>query len=202
LPMMGVVSLFWLVFYPGRGPAWVAFWLVRITPRSLGQALAQAGRLGALAFVVLTWLSTTDQTTLVHSLVALGLPYAWGLTLAMALRFLPSMAGNFRLIADAQRARALDLEHGNLLQRTRAYTPIIVAMFITGLRTAENLARALEARALGAHGGRRTALRALHLRQRDLVCILVCVTLTIALCWARYALELGADPLFFLPKTG
>ena len=47
---------------------------------------------GALAFTIFLWLFTTDQATLVRSLVAIGLPYPWGLTLAIALRYLPTMA--------------------------------------------------------------------------------------------------------------
>ena len=72
-----------------------------------------------LAFVVYAWLFSTDQTTLVRGLVALGLPFQWGLTLAMALRYLPTMANAFRMISDAQQARALDLRKGNPIQRAR-----------------------------------------------------------------------------------
>ncbi len=199
LPTMIMIILFGMAFYPAKGSLLLSFWFIRVTVYSLAQGVAVALRVGALAFTIFIWLFTTDQTTLVHSLVSLGLPYEWGLTLAMALRYLPTMASTLRMISDAQQARALELTRGNLFQRARAYIPIIVAMLITALRTAENLSRALESRALGAPGRKRTTLRPLHFRRGDLVWIVGSVTLTVGLLWARYALSLGADPLRLLP---
>jgi energy-coupling factor transport system permease protein len=186
LPTMIMIALLWVVFYPGEGPVLLAWWVVRVTAHNLAQGLAVALRISALAFTIFLWLFTTDQATLVRSLVALGLPYAWGLTIAMALRYLPTMASTLRMISDAQQARALDLTQGNPLKRARAYMPIIVAMLISALRTAENLSRALESRALGV-SPRRTTLRPLHFRRRDLAATLLILAVTALLVWARYA---------------
>ncbi len=197
LPTMILVAVFWLILYPGQGSALVSFWIVRITVTNIAQALAIALRLGALGFTIFLWLFTTDQATLVRSLVALGLPYTWGLTLAIALRYLPTMASALRMISDAQQARALDLSKGNPLQRARAYIPIIVAMMITALRTAENLSRALESRAFGAPR-RRTFLRRLTFRRVDLVWVVGILLVTGLLLWARYGLGFGEQPLQLL----
>jgi energy-coupling factor transport system permease protein len=198
LPTMFMIALLWVVSYRGTGPAILSFWFIRVTAYNLAQGVTMALRISALAFTIFTWLFTTDQATLIHSLVSLGLPYAWGLTLAMALHYLPTMASILRMISDAQQARALDLAKGNPLQRARAYIPIIVAMLITALRTAESLSRALESRALGAPGRRRTTLRPLHFRRSGLAWVVSSVILTAALFWAHYALGLGADPLRLL----
>ncbi len=197
LPMLIMIPLLWVITYPGEGEALWAFWFIRITARNLAQGLVAALRLAALTFVFFIWLFSTDQATLVRSLVALGVPYTWGLTLAMALRYLPTMASIFRMISDAQQARALNLQQGGLLRRARAYTPIIVAMLITALRTAESLSRALESRALGA-AAQRTYLRRLHFRRVDLLVAVGIVAASVALLWARYALGFGADPLRLL----
>jgi energy-coupling factor transport system permease protein len=151
-------------------------------------------RIGALAFVLFFWLFSTDQTILVRSLVTLGLPYTWGLILAMALRYIPTMAGTFRMISDAQQARGLDLSARNPIKRARAYMPITVAMLITAFRTAENLSRALQSRALGA-SPRRTFLRQLNLRPRDIVFMVAVVLVAVVLLWLRFTVGLGAYPL-------
>ena len=195
LPTMVMIVVLWVVVYPGDGPVLFSFWIIEITVYSLVQGVTVALRIGALAFTVLLWPYTTDQAILVRSLVSLGLPYEWGLTLAMALRYLPTMAQAFRMVSDAQQARALDLTQKNPLRRARAYMPIVVAMLISAFRTAENLSRALESRALGASGRTRTYLRQLRFRIVDLVWTVAILVVTVALIWARYAAGLGAHPL-------
>ena len=197
LPTMTMIALLWLVFYRGQGPAIFAWWFIEIDTYNLVEGAVMALRIGALAFVIFVWLFSTNQTDLVRGLVALGLPYEWGLTLAMALRYLPTMANAFRLVSDAQQARALDLTRGNPLKRARAYLPITVAMLITALRTAQNLSYALESRALGA-SKRRTYMRQLHFGWSDTAWIVAIVLTTLVLLWARYSQGFAAHPWLLL----
>ena len=138
-PTMVMIVVLWALLYPGEGAPLLAWRFIHITASSLARGAAVALRVGALGFLIVVWLFTTDQSELVRGLVALGLPYTWGLTLAIALRYLPTMAGTFRSISEAQQARALDLGGRNPVRRARAYLPIVVAMLITALRTAEHL---------------------------------------------------------------
>ncbi len=194
LPTMILIALFWVVFYPGEGTALVMWRFLRITWDNIAEGLAVALRIGSLAFVLFVWLFTTDQTELVRGLVALGLPYDWGLALAMALRYLPTMAGAFAMISEAQQARGLDLRQRNPLQRARAYIPITVAMLITALRTADSIAYTLESRALGATR-RRTYLRPMRFTPRDALFSAAVLLVAGVLLWARLALGFGAAPL-------
>ena len=198
LPTMLLVAGLWVLFNRAVGPAFLDLGFIRVGWDNLGQGMALGLRIGALAALIFSWLFTTDQATLVRGMVALGLPYEWGLTLAMALRYLPTMGAILRMISDAQQARALNLTRGSPLRRVRAYMPIVVSMLITALRTAENLSRALESRALGA-SRHRTYLRQLHLRTIDVVWLVGIVTVTVLLLWARFALGFGAAPLALLP---
>ena len=193
LPPMAMIAILWVVFYRGPGPVLWSWWLFEVGAHTLAEGLAVALRVGGLAFVVYAWLFSTDQTTLVRGLVALGLPFQWGLTLAMALRYLPTMANAFRTISEAQQARALDLSKGNPLQRARAYIPITVAMIITAIRTAENLSRALESRALGSRA-RRTHYRQLHFGRTDLLWCLASGAITGLLLWLRFSRGFGTSP--------
>ncbi|MFP3896809.1 MAG: energy-coupling factor transporter transmembrane component T family protein [Anaerolineales bacterium] len=193
-PTMIMIALLWVVFYPTPDEAFLSWHFLRVGVHNLAEGIAMALRIGALAFALFFWLFSTDQTILVRSLVVLGLPYTWGLILAMALRYIPTMTSNFRMISDAQQARGLDLSARNPVKRARAYMPITVAMLITAFRTAENLSRALQSRALGA-SPKRTFLRQLHMRPGDVAFMVGVVLVAIFLLWLRFAVGLGAYPL-------
>jgi energy-coupling factor transport system permease protein len=131
------------------------------------QGALLALRLLALALVFAVWLFTTDQADMVRGFVALGMPYDWGLTLALAFRYLPSFAGLYDRIRQAQAARGLDLEGRGLRERLSAYQPVLIALVISALRSSETLGWALEARGLGAPGTRRSVFRPLHMVRSD-----------------------------------
>ncbi len=194
LPMMVMIAVLWVVFYPGEGPALLEWRFLRVTMSNIAEGLAMALRMGALAFMLFVWLFTTDQTALVCGLVGLGLPYEWGLTLGMALRYLPTMASAFVMISEAQQARGLDLAKRNPLQRARAYLPITVAMLITALRTAEGISYTLESRALGA-SRQRTTLHPLRFNAHDALWMVIILAATATLLWARFTWGWGASPL-------
>jgi len=198
LPMMVMIAVLWVIFNRDQGPILWRLWFVEVSASNIARGLAVSLRIGALAFCFFVWLFTTDQTRLVRGLVALGLPYDWGLTLAMALRYLPTMSSTFRMISEAQQARGLDLQRGSLLTRARNYMPITVSMLITALRTADSLAHALESRALGA-SSRRTSLRQLHFGLWDILWSVATVSLTAGVLWARYALGFGGHPFLLFP---
>jgi energy-coupling factor transport system permease protein len=197
LPVSALVFATWPLVYQEGGAVWWEFWRIKITSVSAAHGLALALRLNALAQIYFLLLFTTDQMALVRGLVRLGLPFEWGLTLAIALRYVPAFFGTFQMIAEAQQARGLRLDRGSWLQRLRAYLPILVAMIITALRTMDNLARALEARALGAVP-HRTVYKTLAFTRRDWAILLIGGLAAIMLLYARLALGFGAHPLDWL----
>ncbi|MEJ5198151.1 MAG: energy-coupling factor transporter transmembrane component T [Anaerolineae bacterium] len=165
-PLMGMVFLLTAIFGAREG-ALIAAGPFVVTAASLARGALLSLRLLALALIVFLWLFTTDQPGIVRGFVALGVPYAWGLTLALALRYLPLFATLFEQVRDAQQARGLDLEQRSFVGRLRAYQPVLVAMIISALRNSEHLGWALEARAVGATGVRRSTFRPLRLRPTD-----------------------------------
>ena len=188
---MGVLAAMVLVltaiFGGGGGTVLLQLGPVVVTVGSLAQGLLLAARLVALALVFALWLFTTGQSAMVRGFVALRMPYEWGLTLALALRYVPIFAGLYSQVRDAQQARGLDLAQGGLRGRLRALQPVLIAMIITALRNSEHLGWALEARALGARGVRRTVFRPLRMARTDwlaagvlvvalLVAVLLCVS--------------------------
>ena len=86
--------------------------------------------------------------------------------MSIALRFIPTLIEETDKIMSAQKARGADLESGNLFQRARAMIPILVPLFISAFRRADELATAMECRCY--HGGEgRTKLHVLRYEPRD-----------------------------------
>ncbi len=82
--------------------------------------------------------------------------------MSIALRFIPTLIEETDKIMSAQKARGADLESGGLMQRARALIPILIPLFISAFRRAEELALAMECRCY--HGGKgRTRMKQLHL---------------------------------------
>jgi energy-coupling factor transport system permease protein len=191
-----LIPVLWVVFYPEGESVLFRFWFIRITALSVVRGVALALRLDAIAFLWFSWLFTTDQASLVRSLVRLGLPYEWGLVLALSFRYMPTFLGLFGVVMDAQQSRGLDLSQGRWLARLRAYLPILIAMVISALRTAERLGMALEARALGLPGVQRTAFREIVFRPLDAIYLVAVVALFGALALLRWRYGLGVHPLY------
>jgi energy-coupling factor transport system permease protein len=166
-PLLLMVLVLTALFAGGPAPALMTIGPLQITLAGVMQGVLLAARLLAMGLAFFFWLSTTDQAAMVRGFVALRMPYTWGLTLALALRYLPILAGLFDQVREAQQARGLDLKQRRFAQRLSAYRPVLIAMLISALRNSERLGWALEARALGAHGVRRSVFRPLRLRSVD-----------------------------------
>jgi energy-coupling factor transport system permease protein len=166
-PLAGMIFLLTALFGRPEDAPLAQWGPLAVTRPSVVAGVTLAARLLALALIVLMWLFTTDQAAMVRGFLALGMPYHWGLTLALALRYLPIFGRLLEQVREAQQARGLDLQQRGLLARVQSYRPVLVAMIIAALRNAERLGWALEARAVGASGVQRTTLRPLRFRRAD-----------------------------------
>jgi energy-coupling factor transport system permease protein len=198
LPINVLIPTLWVVFYPEGPTVLFQFWFLKVTALSVLRGVSLALRLDAIAFLCFTWLFTTDQASLVRSLVRLGLPFEWGLVLAIGLRYIPTFYGLYNVVSEAQQARALDLNKGNFFIRVRSYLPILVSMIISALRTSEQLARAMESRALGLPGVKRTCLRDIRFRPADYAYTVLLIATFSVLLTLRFQFGLGTHPLYLL----
>jgi energy-coupling factor transport system permease protein len=189
-PINFLILVLWPIFYPQGNDVLLQVWRIRITTQSLLQGLSTALRVDALAFAFLVLLFSTDQTRLVRGLVKLGLPYEWGLTLAIALRYLPTLYGIYATVSQAQQARGWIIGEGSFVQRIKSYLPILVAVIVTALRLADNLSMALAARGFQS-GAKRTYLRDLELSPADKVCLPLFVASLIVFLMVRFRHSLG-----------
>lgn len=92
--------------------------------------------------------------------------------MTIALRFIPTLIEETDKIMSAQKARGADMESGSLLQRARALIPILIPLFVSSFRRAEELALAMECRCY--HGGEgRTRMKQLRTGAADYIAIAV-----------------------------
>ena len=99
--------------------------------------------------------------------------------MTIALRFIPTLIEETSKIMAAQKARGADLESGSLMQRAQALVPILIPLFVSAFRRAEELALAMECRCY--HGGEgRTRLRKLQSGMRDYIALALMILLLAA----------------------
>ena len=180
LVFMFIINLF---FTQGR-TVLVEWWIFRITQESLRQAVFITLRLLLLVMGTSLLTLTTSPIVLTDGLERLLKPLAvfrfpaheLAMMMTIALRFIPLLMEEVERIQKAQMARGADFTSGNLLVRARSMIPILVPLFVSAFRRADELAMAMESRCY--HGGEgRTRMRELHLHRRDLVAAAVMAAL-------------------------
>ena len=170
--LMLFAVVFNLFLTPGT-PA-VTIWKLKITWEGIEMASKMAVRLVMLIIgsSLMTLTTTPNHLTdglecLLNPLKKFKVPvHEVSMMMSIALRFIPTLIEETDKIMSAQKARGADFESGNLLSRAKALVPILVPLFISAFRRADELATAMECRCY--HGGEgRTKLSELHYQKRD-----------------------------------
>ena len=155
----GVLNIF---FTTGEGEPLVDFWIITIYLEGLVRALFMVIRI--LLLITCTFLLTyttspislTDGLeSLLNPLKRLRLPvHELSMMMCIALRFIPTLIEETDKIMSAQKARGADFESGKLMDRVKALIPILVPLFISAFRRADELATAMECRCYQGGDGR------------------------------------------------
>ena len=98
--------------------------------------------------------------------------HAFAMMMTIALRFIPTLLEETDKIMTAQKARGASFSEGNLMQRAKALVPVLVPLFVSAFRRAEELATAMECRCYRGEAGR-TKMRQLHAAGRDYIAMTV-----------------------------
>ncbi len=155
----GVLNLFFTV---GEGEPLVDFWIFTIYKDGLIRAVFMVIRILLLisGTFLLTYttspISLTDGLeSLMNPLKALKVPvHELSMMMCIALRFIPTLIEETDKIMAAQKARGADFETGSLMEKARALVPILVPLFISAFRRADELATAMECRCYQGGEGR------------------------------------------------
>ena len=167
--------------------------ILRISEKGIQNALFMVVRIMLLVMGTFLMTYTTSPIRLTDGLESLLGPlkrlrvpvHELAMMMAIALRFIPTLIEETDKIMSAQKARGADFESGNIFQKAKALVPILVPLFISAFRRADELATAMECRCY--HGGEgRTRLRQLKLRGMDIAFLAGCLTLCVGIGVLRY----------------
>jgi energy-coupling factor transport system permease protein len=177
-PLVVLVLISWPLFYSHTGDIWFDWSIVRITQGGVLGGITTALRILALVYVLALLAATTNQASMISALLKLHMPYAWGLTISMSLRYIPTLYGLYQTVTEAQSARGWSAPRGNLVKQGRGYLPVLIAVLIGALRLSDQTAMALTARGFDAHQ-KRTPYRAVHFRPADWLILAISVMMLI-----------------------
>ena len=162
------------LFLTKGGETLVHFWIFTITEQGLRVSVFMAIRLiylivgSSLMTLTTTPNSLTDGIeSVLKPLNKINVPvHEIAMMMSIALRFIPILLEETDKIMKAQIARGADLESGNIIQKTKAMVPILVPLFVSAFRRANDLAMAMEARCYCGGEGR-TKMKPLQYKKRD-----------------------------------
>ena len=171
-----------LFFVTGEGEPLVQIWVLRIYAEGVRYAILMAVRVVTLiaGTSLLTYTTSPIVLTdaieqLLHPLNRFHVPvHELAMMMTIALRFIPTLVEETDKIMNAQKARGAMLDSGTLKERIHAMIPILIPLFISAFRRADELAMAMECRCY--HGGEgRTRLKVLRYTKQDAISCAVCL---------------------------
>ncbi|MEG1449055.1 MAG: energy-coupling factor transporter transmembrane component T [Oscillospiraceae bacterium] len=157
-------------------------WFIEITDKGLEMSVIMIVRVLCLIAGTSLLTYTTSPIALTDALERLMKPlnkikvpvHELAMMMTIALRFIPTLIEETDKIMSAQKARGADMETGSIIQRAKALVPILIPLFVSSFRRADELAMAMECRCY--HGGEgRTRMRQLHVRFADIAALIVVV---------------------------
>ena len=193
LMFTGLINLF---FTTGESPL-VEWWIIKIYPEGILTAIFMMVRLVCLVAGSSLLLSyTTSPLALTDAIESLfgplrkvGVPvHEFAMMMTIALRFIPTLIEETDKIISAQKARGADFEDGGLLKKAKALIPVLIPLFVSAFRRADELAEAMECRCYRGGEGR-TKLKVMKSRGVDYLFLLLMIALCVAVPFINHYLS-------------
>lgn len=184
--MLLMITVIFNLFLTRSGEVLFHAWIFTITEGGLRIAVYMAIRLIYLIIgsSLMTFTTTPNELTdgieaLLHPLNKIHVPvHEIAMVMSIALRFIPILLEETDKIMKAQIARGADLESGNMIQKAKSMIPILVPLFVSAFRRANDLAMAMEARCYRGGEGR-TKMKPLRYERRDRMAYLIVIVYVI-----------------------
>ena len=179
VPVIIFTAVLNLFFLTGETPLF-HWWIFTIYPEGVRYAILMAVRVMALIAGTSLLTYTTSPIVLTDAIENLLRPlgklhfpvHELAMMMTIALRFIPTLIDETEKIMNAQKARGAMLDTGSFMQRVKALVPILIPLFLSAFRRADELAMAMECRCY--HGGEgRTRLKVLKFGKEDVLCAVV-----------------------------
>ena len=181
----------------GESEPLVEFWIIKIYKEGIIRAVFMALRVIILitgTSVLLTYttspISLTDGIeSLLSPLKKIKVPvHTFAMMMSIALRFIPTLIEETEKIMNAQKSRGADFSSGGLIKRAKALVPILVPLFVSSFKRAEELATAMECRCYRGDKNR-TKLVKLSYKPRDFLALIIFAAAVTAVALSRGATE-------------
>lgn len=191
VPIILFTAILNLFFFAGPTEPLVSWGFIHIYREGIAMAIMMAVRIMCLIAGTSLLTYTTSPIELTDAIEVLMGPlkrfhvpvHEIAMMMTIALRFIPTLIEETDKIMNAQKARGADLESGGLVQRAKALIPILIPLFVSAFRRADELALAMECRCYRGSVGR-TRLKQLEYSSRDFVALafmLLCLGAVIAI---------------------
>ena len=185
--MLLMITVLFNLFLTRQGDVLFHAWIFTITEGGLRTAVYMAIRLVYLIIgsSLMTFTTTPNELTdgieaVLHPLNKIHVPvHEIAMMMSIALRFIPILLEETDKIMKAQLARGADFESGNILQRAKSMVPILVPLFVSAFRRANDLAMAMEARCYRGGAGR-TKMKPLRYKSRDYAAYIIVIAYVVA----------------------
>ncbi len=183
LPLMLFTGVLNILFITGEEPLF-KWWIISIYPEGIRTTLFILLRIPALIIGMSLLTYTTSPIMLTDAIERLLSPlkkvrfpvHELSMMMTIALRFIPTLVEETDKIMCAQKARGAQLDTGGLMKKAKALVPVLIPLFVSAFKRANELATAMECRCY--HGGEgRTRLRQLKTAPRDYVAIVIMLAL-------------------------
>ena len=193
LPIILFTAVLNLFFVSGEGEPLVHFWVLNIYAEGLRYAILMAVRVMALIAGTSLLTYTTSPIVLTDAIEQLLKPlgrlhfpvHELAMMMTIALRFIPTLIEETEKIMNAQKARGAMIDNGTFTQRIKALVPVLIPLFISAFRRADELAMAMECRCY--HGGEgRTRLKQLKFTAEDTRCAVIITAALLVICATRF----------------
>ena len=182
LPIVVFTAVLNLFFVSGEGEPLVRVWVLTIYAEGVKYAILLAVRVCALIAGTSLLTYTTSPIVLTDAIESLLRPLAklhfpvheLAMMMTIALRFIPTLIEETDKIMNAQKARGAMLDNGKMTERVKALVPVLIPLFISAFRRADELAMAMECRCYRGGEGR-TRLKVLRCDKQDYIDLAVCL---------------------------
>ena len=182
LPIVLFTAVLNLFFVSGEGDPLVHFWFLTIYAEGVRYAVLMAVRVMALIAGTSLLTYTTSPIVLTDAIEQLLKPlgklhfpvHELAMMMSIALRFIPTLIEETDKIMNAQKARGAQLDTGKMTDRVKALVPVLILLFISAFRRADELAMAMECRCYRGGTGR-TRLKVLRCEKQDYIDLAVCI---------------------------
>ena len=192
LPIVLFTAVLNLFFVSGEGDPLVHFWFLTIYAEGVRYAVLMAVRVMALIAGTSLLTYTTSPIVLTDAIEQLLKPlgklhfpvHELAMMMSIALRFIPTLIEETDKIMNAQKARGAQLDTGKMTDRVKALVPVLIPLFISAFRRADELAMAMECRCYRGGTGR-TRLKVLRCEKQDYIDLAVCIVCFVVILSSR-----------------